>query len=101
MQELRKPPHSSILSSLQGFLLFLIGLIASCGKSVRHAGKELVVIFDVQARNHAVGIRFHFVGKKVIMFRSDNLNGHGDVGNFLLCQRRRVSGGDAVDQIPA
>ena len=35
------------------------------------------------------------------MLRGDDLNGHGDAVDFLLCQIRRVSGGDAVDQIPA
>ena len=58
MQKLRKPSHSHILSSLEPLFLFHIVLIAPYGKSVLQAGEVLVVVFDIQAGDHAVGVRF-------------------------------------------
>ena len=99
MQELRKPPHNRVLSPLKGFPLFHIALIAPCGESMRRAGKVLIVVFDVQGGNHAVGMRFHFGGQLRIVLRGDDLNGDGNGADFLFCRKRRVSDGNAVDQV--
>ena len=68
---------------------------------MRRARKILVVVFEVQARNLAVGV-FSQLGRPLrIVLRGDDLNGYGYGVDVLLCCERRVRGGDAVDEILA
>ena len=90
MQELYKPPHSRVLRSFQGSPLFYISRFASGCESVPHSGKVLIVVVDVQAGNHGVGMRFHFWGELRVMLRGDNLDGNGNRVNFLFGEDARM-----------
>ena len=86
MQELRKPPHSHILRPLQPHFLLQVALIASHGETVRQAREVLVVVLKVQARDHAVRVRFQFGCQRRVVLRGDDLHGDGDGVDFFLCQ---------------
>ena len=97
MQEMYKPPHSRVLRSFQGPPLFSIARIASGRESMRHAGKVLIIVFDVHAGNHSVGMRFLFRGEFNVVLRSDDLNGNGNGVDFLFGQEAGMRRRDAVD----
>ena len=85
VQKLRKPPHSRVLGPLNPSLLFRIALVAPDGESVGQAGEILVVVFDAQAGDHAVGVRFQLGGQLRVVFWGDDLDGDGDGVDFFLC----------------
>lgn len=97
MQEMCKPRDSRVLRSFQGSPLFHIARIASGCESVRYAGKVLIIVFEVQARDHAVGMRFLSGREFCVVLRGDDLNGNGYRVNFLCCQEAGVRRRDAVD----
>lgn len=84
VQNLRKPSDSRILSPLEPLLLFHIALIAPHGESVGQSGEILIVVFDIQGGDHAVGVRFQLGGQLRVVFRGDDLNGDSDGVDFLL-----------------
>lgn len=99
MQKLGKPRHSHVLSPLKRLLLLRIARIASNSEPMRRARKILIVVFEVQARNHAVGVLSQLGRPLRIVLRGDDLDGHGDGVDVLLCCERRVRAGDAVDEV--
>ena len=99
MQKLGKPRHSHVLGPLKRLLLLRIARIASNSEAMRRARKILVVVFEVQARNHAVGVLSQLGRPLRIVLRGDDLDGHGDGVDVLLCCERGVRGGDAVDEV--
>ena len=101
MQEMCEPPHSRVLRSFQGSPLFYIARIASGCESVRHAGKVLIIIFDVQAGNHRVGMRFLFWGEFRVMLRGDDLNGNGNRVNSIFGNEAGMRRRNTVDQVLA
>ncbi len=92
MQKLRKPPHSRILCPLEPLLLLRIVLVGPHGKPVHQAGEVLVIVFDIQAGDDAVRVRFQLRGQLRVMLRGENLNGDSDGVDFLLCEKGRVRG---------
>ncbi len=84
MQKMCEPPDGGTRCPLEGLPLFHIALVASCSESVRDAGEVLVVVFDVQGGDDAVGVRFQVGGQLRVVFRGDDLDGDGDGGDFLL-----------------
>ena len=92
MQKLREPPHRHILSSLQRLLLLHIALITPYGEPVLRTGEILIVVFEIQAGDHAIRVRFQFRVELRVMLRSNDLNGNIDGVDFLLGQKRGVRG---------
>ena len=97
MQEMWKPPYSRVLRSFQGFPLFYIASIASGCESVRHVGKVLIIVFDVQAGNYRIGMRFLLWGEFQVILRGNDLNGNGNRVNLLFGQEAGMRRRDAVD----
>ena len=85
MQKLREPPHSHVLRPLQPLLLLHVALIAPRGETVGQAGEILVVVSEVQARDHAVGVRFQLGRQHRIVLWGDDLHGNANGVDFFLC----------------
>ena len=64
---------------------------------MRRAREILIVVLEVQARDHAVDVRFELGCEHGVVLRRDDLHGDGDGVDFLLCQKGGVGGRDAVD----
>ena len=97
LQELRKPRHRHILRPLKRPLLLRITPIAPDREAVRRAREILIVVLEVQARDHAVDVRFELGCEHGGVLRRDDLHGDGDGVDFFLCQEGGVGGGDAVN----
>lgn len=97
MQKLRKPPHSHILCPLQRLLLLYIALIALNGETVVRSGEILIVVFEIQARDYAVRVRFQFWCQLRVVLRGDDLHRDADGVDFLLLEEGGVRGRNAVD----
>lgn len=96
MQKLRKPPHSRILCPLQRLLLLYIALIALNGETVVRSGEILIVVFEIQARDYAVRVRFQFGCQLWVVLRGDDLHRDADGVDFLLFEEGGVRDRNAV-----
>ena len=62
-------------------------------------GEVLVVVFEVQARNHTVGVCFQLGRKLLVVLRRHYLHRYAYSINFLSLEKRGVGSGNAVDKI--
>lgn len=101
MEVLLEPLDCSVLRPLQSLFLCGIVLITSGGKSVHQARVVLVIILYAESGDSLVRKLLHLWRELLVCLGSLNLDGHSNSLDFLLCQKRRVGGGDAIDEILA
>ena len=66
---------------------------------MRQPWEILVVVLDIEPRDHLVTVLFQLRTEHWVCFRSADLHRHRDIVNFCLLEKRWMSGRDAVDQI--
>lgn len=96
---LLEPVHGCILRPLQPMLLLRIVHIAPRGKPMIQTREILIVILDIESRDHLVGVFFQLGREHLVIFWSADLHRHRDLVDFVLFETRWVGGGDAVDQV--
>ena len=93
--------HSGILGSLHPLPLRQTVRIPSQRESVLQSRKELIVKRNAQGRNRLRTKRLQVLRKLRIKLRSQHLDRHGDILDFLPREVCWVSGRDAVYKIVA
>lgn len=98
MQVLDEPVDGSALGALETLLLSRVLGVAADSEAVGKSREVLVVVFNAQGGDGLVAVLLELGSEHGVGLWREDLDGHGDLQDLLLGEKRGVSGGDAVNE---